>query len=87
MFTYKHTIVSCFVGYIVQAIVNNFVPLLFILFQTTYGIPLGRITLLVTVEQAAPEQLSLWYINHFSILCGLLQEALENASLRERVYK
>ena len=47
----------------------------------------NRITLLVTVEQAAPEQLSLWYINHFSILCGLLQEALENASLRERVYK
>lgn len=48
MFTYKNTIVSCFVGYIVQAIVNNFVPLLFITFQNTYGIPLSRITLLVT---------------------------------------
>lgn len=46
--TYKNTIVSCFVGYIVQAVVNNFVPLLFITFQNTYDIPLSQITLLVT---------------------------------------
>ena len=38
MLTYKNTMVSCFVGYIVQAIVNNFVPLLFITFHNTYGI-------------------------------------------------
>lgn len=37
-------------GYIVQAIVNNFVPLLFLTFQRTYGIPLSRITILVTVN-------------------------------------
>lgn len=48
--TYKTTIVSCFVGYIVQAIVNNFVPLLFITFQGTYNIPLSQITLLVTIN-------------------------------------
>ncbi len=46
--TYKTTIISCFIGYIVQAIVNNFVPLLFITFQDTYNIPLSKITLLVT---------------------------------------
>ena len=46
--TYKNTIVSCFVGYIVQAVVNNFVPLLFITFQNTYNIHLSQITLLVT---------------------------------------
>lgn len=45
---YNTTIVACFVGYIVQAIVNNFVPLLFLTFQRTYGIPLSQITLLVT---------------------------------------
>ncbi len=50
--TYKHTIVSCFIGYVVQAIVNNFVPLLFLTFQSTYGIPLSRITLLVTFNFA-----------------------------------
>lgn len=45
---YNKTVTACFVGYIVQAIVNNFVPLLFLTFQKTYGIPLSRITLLVT---------------------------------------
>ena len=48
--TYKTTILACFVGYIVQAIVNNFIPLLFITFQNQYGIPLNQITLLVTVN-------------------------------------
>ena len=45
---YNKTITACFVGYIVQAVVNNFVPLLFLHFQTTYEIPLSQITLLVT---------------------------------------
>lgn len=45
---YGKTIRACFVGYIVQAVVNNFVPLLFLTFQRTYAIPLSQITLLVT---------------------------------------
>lgn len=45
---YNKTITACFVGYIVQAIVNNYVPLLFLTFQRTYDIPLSQITLLVT---------------------------------------
>lgn len=49
-FTYKTTMIACFVGYIVQAIVNNFVPLLFITFENTYQIPLSQITLLVTLN-------------------------------------
>lgn len=49
---YKITLNACFVGYIVQAIVNNFVPLLFITFQKSYGIPLSRITLLITFNFA-----------------------------------
>ncbi len=48
--TYQTTILSCFAGYIVQAIVNNFVPLLFITFQDIYQIPLSQITLLVTIN-------------------------------------
>ena len=40
---YNKTIRSCFVAYIVQAIVNNFVPLLFLTFQRTYDIPLPQI--------------------------------------------
>lgn len=47
---YKKTIVACFVGYVVQAIVNNFAPLLFVTFQKTYDIPLTKITLLITLN-------------------------------------
>ena len=49
-FDYKKTMYACFVGYIVQAIVNSFVPLLFVTFQETYQIPLAQITLLITVN-------------------------------------
>ena len=45
---YDKTITACFVGYIVQAIVNNFTPLLFLFFQKNYHVPLSQITLLVT---------------------------------------
>lgn len=45
---YNKTITACFVGYIVQAIVNNFVPLLFLTFNRIYDFPLSQITLLVT---------------------------------------
>ena len=47
---YKKTVHACFIGYIVQAIVNNFVPLLFLTFQNSYGIPLSKITMLVTIN-------------------------------------
>ncbi len=47
---YQKTIYACFVGYIVQAVVVNFVPLLFLTFQSTYGISLSKITALVTVN-------------------------------------
>ncbi len=45
---YDRTVAACFTGYIVQAIVNNFAPLLFLTFQRSYNIPLSQITLLVT---------------------------------------
>lgn len=45
---YKPTIYASFLGYIVQAVVNNFVPLLFLHFQSEFGIPLSQITLLIT---------------------------------------
>ena len=47
---YNYTIYACFIGYIVQAIVNNFVPLLFLTFHDIYGIPMTQITLLITVN-------------------------------------
>lgn len=47
---YKKTIYACFTGYVVQAIVNNFVPLLFLTFEKTYQIPLSQITMLISVN-------------------------------------
>lgn len=47
---YQKTIYASFVGYIVQAIINNFVPLLFLTFEESYQIPLSRITMLITIN-------------------------------------
>ncbi len=47
---YGHTIYASYLGYITQAIVNNFVPLLFLTFQSQYDISLDKIGLLVTIN-------------------------------------
>jgi len=47
---YTKTIYACFAGYVVQAVVNNFAPLLFLTFQSSYDISLSKITLLVTIN-------------------------------------
>lgn len=47
---YKSTVNACFAGYVVQSIVNNFVPLLFLTFNKSYGIELSKITALITVN-------------------------------------
>lgn len=47
---YTKTIYAYFIGYIIQAVVNSFVPLLFVTFRKTYDIPLSQITLLITVN-------------------------------------
>lgn len=41
---------ACFIGYIVQAIINNLVPLLFLTFEKTYRIPLQQITMLISIN-------------------------------------
>ena len=47
---YQHTIYACYLGYITQAIVNNFGPLLFLTFHNVYQIPLAQVGLLVTLN-------------------------------------
>lgn len=46
--TCRHTVLACYVGYITQAIVNNFAPLLFVTLQKSFALELSQITLLVT---------------------------------------
>lgn len=47
---YEHTIYACYIGYITQAIVNNFAPLLFLTFAADYGLGLDKITLITTIN-------------------------------------
>lgn len=48
--SYSHTIAASYLGYVTQAVVNNFAPLLFLTFQTQMGLSLEEITLLTTVN-------------------------------------
>lgn len=48
--SYSHTIAASYLGYVTQAVVNNFAPLLFLTFQTQMGLSLEQITLLTTVN-------------------------------------
>ena len=47
---YKQTIYACYIGYIVQAIINNLGPLLFLTFEKSLGIPIEKIGMLITIN-------------------------------------
>ena len=49
---YKHTVAACYIGYITQAVINNFIPLLFLTFHDIYNISIEKLGLLVTVNFA-----------------------------------
>lgn len=83
---YNKTLYACFLGYVVQAIVNNFVPLLFLTFHSSYGIPMTQITLLITFNfglQLLVDMMSVAFIDkigyrasmmiaHFCAMTGLV---------------
>ncbi len=48
--TARHTVRAGYVGYLTQAITINFAPLLFITFEKTYGISMGKISLLIGIS-------------------------------------
>ena len=63
--SYKTTIFACFTSAVVQSIIVNFAPLLFITFQYSYHIPVTRITWLVTANFAV--QLSVDFLSTFFV--------------------
>lgn len=72
---YNKTITACFVGYIVQAVVNNFTPLLFLFFQKSYHVPLSQITLLVTFNfgiQLLVDLLSVGFIDKIGYCASMV---------------
>jgi len=74
---YKHTLHACEFGYITQAIVNNFIPLLFLTFQRSFHISLDKIALLISVNfgvQLLTDMLSVGFIQKMgyrtAIICA-----------------
>ena len=73
--TYNHTIYACFVGYVVQSIVNNFVPLLFVTLQRQYQIPLEKIAMLITVNfglQLSIDFLSVFFVDRIGYRASMV---------------
>ena len=60
---------ACYVCFIIQAIIINFPPILFLQFSNSYDIPLAKITLLVTINFACQfciDMLSAIFAKHLS---------------------
>lgn len=47
---FRHTLNASYIGYITQAIVNNYAPLLFVFFRSRYGISILQISLLIVIN-------------------------------------
>ncbi len=48
--TFQGTKIACYIGYIVQGIINNIAPLLFVIFSDKFNISLARLSLLITIN-------------------------------------
>ena len=74
-FTFKATQRACYTGYIVQAAVNNFLPLLFVRLMNEYGIDAVMITALITanfVIQLTVDILSASFIDKIGYRAGMI---------------
>ncbi|MFI6507125.1 MFS transporter [Streptosporangium sp. NPDC050855] len=66
MTSYDRTRRACYTGYVTQAIVNNLAPLLFIVFQTRYQLPLemlGRLVLLNFATQLVTDVVAVRFVD------------------------
>lgn len=63
---FKHTLFASYAGYFVQAIINNFAPLLFLTFQNTFGFSYKKISFLILMNfliQLVIDFLSAYFID------------------------
>lgn len=82
-FTYKNTIIACYIGYITQAIGLNFTPILFTIFQKEFSLSfsqLGSLIVMNFVTQIFTDIMSAKYVDRIGfrraavpshILCAL----------------
>lgn len=67
-FGYRHTVIACFLSYVVQSMVINFVPLLFMQFQLEFKIGLLELSSLVMLNflvQLMADAMSITIIKYF----------------------
>lgn len=72
---YRKTVTACLTGYVVQAVINNLAPLLFLTFHSTYNIPLSQITVLITVNfgvQLSVDLLSAFFVDKIGYRASML---------------
>ncbi len=73
--TYKHTLVSCYLCFFIQAIVNNFSPLLFVTYSGEFDISLEQITFLISynfIVQMAVDAFGIKFAYRIGHRLGLL---------------
>ncbi len=66
IFTHRHTLAACYIGYITQAIVNNLAPLLFVTFQSEFALSLPMLGALISanfVTQIATDLVAAKYVD------------------------
>lgn len=72
---YEHTIQSGFICFCIQALVINFIPLLFITFQQEFSLSITQITFLITINfvfQLLTDLMAMYYIKTFGIRGSVL---------------
>lgn len=80
---YQHTVYACFIGYVVQAIVNNFAPLLFVTLGAQYGIRMNQISVIISVNfgvQLAVDLLSPLFIDRIGYKASAILAHLFSAT-------
>ena len=64
--TFTGTKIACYTGYIVQGIINNIAPLLFVIFSDKFNITLAKLSLLITINfatQLAVDTISIKFVD------------------------
>ena len=77
--SFNHTKRACYIGAFSQAIVCNFMPLLFVIFNQDYGIALGLVTLIATLNfimQFVMDFISLFFIDKVSYRTTVIAASL-----------
>lgn len=82
---YKHTFYASYAGYFVQSIINNFIPLLFLTFQGSFGLSYDKISLLIVINfgvQLCVDFLSAYFIEKIGYrICVIIAHVFASVGL------